>query len=771
MNNDEMYKLRGYIAGQDVLFGVTIAASNLVYDLKIKVKEESPEIQCALKLLDIYKEAIKENDLLQEDEQGFPANFAKNPPADHNKAKLDPAESISHCWAHQPRLHRRVHFMVVVLEGLDYSPLTKSVLKLHDLLDPTHLPSRHSTENLGGFEACQDFRDLEYHIPFVGRLRNINRLKIVIDEQYHVWQQTHGTHSRPLLDKELALVCCTGPSGIGKTRFVRHAVQHIIDSSPTDDLVERLKNANDSNLNIRLDPSTWLSEQDRWTDPKPIPRLAQMRLLFEICKYNPSFKLRFPRFEVFWQSDYAIAPILELDSWLLQLSGESDRACLIVHFDETNALLGDGGVDGKHILQAVIAQIKQFWREPECRVFPVLVCTGTLSSELHYSLVPSGMHAQSISLEILDKNDYVLCIRLLLKAPSWQPSHSLLYVLATIECIPRLLVAVVCIISDSRGRRPEGTGYFNWLFNVEHLRAKLLQEDPHVTNFDGVLCSLLSDLDTIRLSTWSAVRLRIAVQLLAYVILDKTVMITETIKSGQEEYDFNELEKHGLIVLEPISNMPGELFYKIRFPYILLHRLAMRESAHFPTISYLLDLRKKHLSAEQNEVNDAMIILWRVVAHQLLGREQIELNDLIPGLDPAQTKLICLTRNQVFLEPIHLANRLQKPNASPPLPKGFYAVINGSGATSWDSAVVLGDTVIFVQSKIRTAKKALNPKEIAHEIGILEPWTDEQCFAVIVTDARVEAIDDGSAVLIYSQEDLKAWYGSVLAERRREHRM
>ncbi|KAG5735583.1 hypothetical protein E4T56_gene11152 [Termitomyces sp. T112] len=421
MSNNEMYKLNGYLAGQDKPFIVAIAPNDLVIELKDKIHAKL-KLTCAASDLKIYKldrnkitisgpqtetagrtptesmegsyqqvkeegvEIVSQDQLLQ---NAMPDEWEKQ---QQYQFFLQDPWSIDECWKTLPMSKRRIHFMVVLPDGAGSSALPKPILTLYDLLDPgkTQLPSRDSMENLGRLEGCQNFMELERHIPFVGHANNITSLKEALEKQYCVQRETHGTKHRPLLDKEIALICCTGPSGVGKTCFVCHAVQHIIDNaSMTDDLVECLGVANKSNLNIHLDPSTWTMKA---VNCHSIARLVQMQLLFEICKYHDNFKTQSPNFQKFWDLNYTIASTLQLDSWLFLSSGESDHACIVVHFNETNALLAHDSLDGKQIVQALFAQIKNFWRKPQCQIFPILICSGTLSHALYNTCVPRRMN-------------------------------------------------------------------------------------------------------------------------------------------------------------------------------------------------------------------------------------------------------------------------------------------------------------------------------------------------------------------------------------------
>ncbi|KAG6869097.1 hypothetical protein C0993_003417, partial [Termitomyces sp. T159_Od127] len=168
-SDQDHYNLRGYLAEHGVTFEIMIRPNQSVDKLKKLVKEEQKEgITCDASNLQIYKlneETITEKTLLQVEEKGLPDNLVENPPTAQNMCKLKGSKSIGKCWSKQPEQEEKVHFMVVVPEGVGQSgpvvPLTgeqinASIAALAKSLG-RHCEAAHQNDTITQQETLETF--------------------------------------------------------------------------------------------------------------------------------------------------------------------------------------------------------------------------------------------------------------------------------------------------------------------------------------------------------------------------------------------------------------------------------------------------------------------------------------------------------------------------------------------------------------------------------------------------------------------------------------
>ena len=219
------------------------------------------------------------------------------------------------------------------------------------------------------------------------------------------------------------------------------------------------------------------------------------------------------------------------------------------------------------------------------------------------------------------------------------------------------------------------------------------------------------------------------------------------------------------------AHSPGFDTYNVVFPFIYLHWMAATEN--HPSVKLLQDYRLS-MSADENEVCDAMIIVLRCFAYQALGVKRVKLSQLLrqslgSGEKEVEVYLEKMSRNWSYLE-----HRQETP-VNLPYEDTITAYKNAGGAVAWDSRVSLPTSAtesvnVFLQSKLRLSGQNLSRAEVDREFGILSKWKESNPDSqmVLVTDAPKIDFDakKHKGLLFIDKKKLEAYFSKILGKRR-----
>ena len=136
-------------------------------------------------------------------------------------------------------------------------------------------------------------------MPFVGRGGNILKAVEIIESQFKYWAQLFKSGKTIQSLKNVANLCCTGPSGIGKTTFGQQLRVHLSKRNGNSPFDGATKYATRHNLLVRIGFDMRPLESEEFDKPE---RSLALRLMHALFENTASVMQEFPSYQDFQEA-------------------------------------------------------------------------------------------------------------------------------------------------------------------------------------------------------------------------------------------------------------------------------------------------------------------------------------------------------------------------------------------------------------------------------------------------------------------------------------
>jgi GTPase SAR1 family protein len=586
--------------------------------------------------------------------------------------------------------------------------------------------------------------EISYIVPlmkFVSRSEPATKLFNAVDD-YLDWK------AKPLGEsgKNIKFITVVGTSGKGKTTFARR----FIDLPYAGKYPEIIKDCKDSNRRYRVDCGDFLKSRDAETQ-------LSLLVLFEAFKHSAperkqssmmltDFFLKSPSSRIsFHQTLQLITDTFGLDS--------TDRL-VIINIDETNLLLANQ--EGANYLKQIIEILRSASKDN----YLISILSGTHSVALFDFFDISGAKHVDIDLPLIELNSAKEIILGMSSNPnSYSVNEHLEYLLRLCGGIGRYLEIAIIEMSIMGGavKGFKQDCYENFLDNF--------QTSQQIEILLGkVTMSVLTHYPNVFSNFGSSIELLSCYTIFEWVV-DRMTMINDI--------SVGELEKKGMVFLQPVKDAPGS--YLCIIPFITLF-WALKYSNH-PIQIPLVGKLDSYSSPDESENNSL-----RIVMAKLSGL--MKKNGLIPDeagcCKVMLSELFPLRYRQPDVE-IKFHNSFLIMNAGQQINMTNYqkfksdskcvAYLNAKGAPFTD-AVIFCEPMIGIQEKQSVLSKRQNLKSLTVPSLNSKSFKEERnkfpadAIFVLITDGDQGDVTLGEKDIFIDYNNFNGFAGPLVALRK-----
>ena len=311
---------------------------------------------------------------------------------------------------------------ILVFTTLSYGVLViyAAIVKLHDLISSiadSKLISDDSLDKLQHrgarpIDRTLTLEELMDEMPFVGRDGDIRETITIIKDQFQLWLDISKSKQRLRNVKDVAILCCTGPSGIGKTTFGRYLRHTLAVQDGASEFEKAAQYGEKRDFLVRIAFDVDLVKIQEFQDPD---RSLALRLLYAIIGSSLRDEQKYLTYYEFHDTYFNSSEPFNLRILLQQLAKQmppGTMGILQIEFDETNSVLRDE--QGIRYIVSIVQELNTslFYSRS---IFVSSLFSGTYSAELHSAVKRSASRISKISLTPLTAVEYQQSIGKLLE--------------------------------------------------------------------------------------------------------------------------------------------------------------------------------------------------------------------------------------------------------------------------------------------------------------------------------------------------------------------